>query len=308
VCFDKKEVVITNNKNEIISRGFRRNNIYELLASTALADEGTSRLWHERFGHLSMQTLSAMQKSGIVVDLPPISDSDEVCEACMKGKQHRQPFPQESNTRAEAPLQLVHADLSGKMNTQALGGSSYYFALIDDYSRKTWVYFLREKSQAFGKFKEWLAMVEAETGRKLKKLRTDRGGEFLSGEFTTFCKERGIKRQLTNPHTPQQNGVAERKNRTIMEMARSMLNGKSLPNSFWAEAVNTAVYILNRCTTKAVDGRTPQEAYSGKKPSVAHLKVFGSECFMHIPDEERTKLQPKSRKCIFLGYDMESKA
>ena len=93
-----------------------------------------------------------------------------------------------------------------------------------------------------------------------------------------------------------------------MEMARNMLNGKGLPNSFWAEAVNTTIYILNRSATKAVDGKTPQEAYSGKKPSVAHLKVFGSECFMHIPDEERTKLEPKSRKCIFLGYDMESKA
>ena len=127
VRFDK-EVVITNNKNEIVARGVRRNNVYELLASTAQANEGTSRLWHERFGHLSMQTLPAMQKSDIVADLPPISDSDDVCEACMKGKQHRQPFPQESRTRAEAPLQLVHADLCGKMNTQALGGSSYYFA------------------------------------------------------------------------------------------------------------------------------------------------------------------------------------
>ena len=186
-----------------------------------------------------------MQKSGIVAYLPPIYDLNDVCEACMKGKQHMQPFPQESSTRAEAPLQLVHAYLSIKMNTQALGGSSYYFALIDDYSRKTWVYFLREKSQAFGKFKEWLAMVEAETGRKLKKLRTDRGGEFLFGEFTTFCKERGIKRQLTNPHTPQQNGVAKQKNHTIMEMARIMLKVKGLPNSFWAEVVNTTVYILN---------------------------------------------------------------
>jgi hypothetical protein len=100
-----------------------------------------------------MQTLSAMQKSSIVADLPPISDTDEDCEACMEGEQHRQPFPQESSTRAEAPLQLVHADLCGKMNTQALGGSSYYFALIDDYSRKTWMYFLKGKTQAFGKFK-----------------------------------------------------------------------------------------------------------------------------------------------------------
>jgi len=150
-----------------------------------------------------------MQKSSIVADLPPISDTDEDCEACMEGEQHRKSFPQESSTRAEAPLQLVHVDLCEKMNTQALGGSSYYFALIDDYSRKTWVCFLKEKTQAFEKFREWLAMVEAETGRKLKKLRTDCGGEFLSEEFTTFCKERGSKRQLTNPHTLEQNGVAE---------------------------------------------------------------------------------------------------
>ena len=118
------------------------------------------------------------------------------------------------------------------MNTQALGGSSYYFALIDDYNRKTWVYFLKEKSQAFGRFKEWLAMVEAKSGKKLKVLRTDRGGEFMSGEFVTFCKERGIKRQLSTAHTPQQNGVAEWKNRSIVKMARSMLNGKGLLNSF----------------------------------------------------------------------------
>ena len=130
----------------------------------------------------------------------------------------------------------------------------------------------------------------------------------MSDAFLAFCKERGIQRQLTIAHTPQQNGVAERKNRSIVEMARSMLKGKGLPNSFWAEAVNTAVYILNCSATKGVSKMTPQQAYSGKKPSVAHFKVFGSECFMHVPDAERRKLDPKSRKCIFLGYDMESKA
>ena len=168
----------------------------------------------------------------MVVDLPPISDLSKVCEACMKGKQQQQPFPQESSSRAKSPLELIHAELSGKMNTQALGGSSYYFALIDDYIRKTWVYFLKEKSQAFGRFKEWLAMVEAETCEKLKVLRIDRGGEFMSREFVAFYKQRGIKRQLTRAHTPQQNGVVELKNRAIVEMARSMLNGKGLPNSF----------------------------------------------------------------------------
>ena len=110
-----------------------------------------------------------------------------------------------------------------------------------------------------------------------------------------------------NAHMPHQNGVAEQKNWMIIEMAQSMLKGGILPNSFWAEAVNTTVYILNRCSTKAVQGKTPIEAYSGNKPSVAHLRVFGCECFMHIPKEDRRKLDSKSRKCIFVGYDKEAK-
>ena len=245
----------------------------------------------------------------MVADLQPIVVAvPNLCEACMMGKQHRQPFPQESSNRSKTPLQLVHADLCGKMQTMALGGSFYFLSLIDDYSRKIWVYSLKEKAQAFGKFKEWLALVESETGVKLKKLRTNRGGEFLSNDFEAFYKERGIQRQLTTAHTPQQNGVAERKNRSIVEMAQSMLKGKGLPNSFWAEAVSTAVYILNRSTTKAVEGMTPLQAYLGKKPSVAHFKVFGSEFFVHVPDADQRKLDSKSRKCIFLGYFTESKA
>ncbi|MCO5568687.1 hypothetical protein L7F22_022386 [Adiantum nelumboides] len=143
-----------------------------------------------------------MYKTGMVVDLPAIMDLPDVCEACMMGKQHRQPFPQEAS-RAKAPLELVHTDLCGKMNTTALGGSSYFMTLIDDYSRRTWVYFLKGKDEAFAKFKEWHVLVEKETGNKLKKLRSDRGGEFTSSEFADYCKQHGIKRHLTTPHTPQ---------------------------------------------------------------------------------------------------------
>ena len=140
-----------------------------------------------------------------------------------------------------------------------------------------WVYFLHDKAQAIVKFKEWLQPVENEIGNRLKKFRTNGGGEFISNEFDDFCKGKGIKRQLTTAHTPQQNGVAERRNRTIMEMARCMLKGKGLPNQFWAEAVNTAVYILNRSYTKALKGQTPHEAYSGKKPFVSHFRTLGCE-------------------------------
>ncbi|MCO5571668.1 hypothetical protein L7F22_025415 [Adiantum nelumboides] len=216
-----------------------------------------------------------MYKTGMVADLPAIMDLINVCEACMMGKQHWQPFPQEAS-RAKAPLELVHTNLCGKMNTTALRGSSYFMMLIDDYSRRTWVYFLKGKDEAFAKFKEWHVLVEKETGNKLKKLRSDRDGEFTSSEFVDYCKQHGIKRHLTTPHTPQQNGVAERKNRIIVEMARSMIKAKGLPDSFWAEAVNTAVYILNRSYTKAVKDMT-------------------------------TKWNAKSQKCIFLGYNEESK-
>ncbi|MCO5613004.1 hypothetical protein L7F22_067277 [Adiantum nelumboides] len=247
-----------------------------------------------------------MYKTVMVVDLPAIMDLPDVCEACMMGKQHRQPFPQEAS-RAKAPLELVHTDLCGKMNTTALGGSSYFMTLIDDYSRRTWVYFLKGKDEAFAKFKEWHVLVEKESGNKLKKLRSDRGGEFTSSEFADYCKQHGIKLHLTTPHTPQQNGVVERKNCIIVEMAWSMIKSKGLPNIFWAEAVNTAVYILNRSYTKAVKDMTPLQAFSGKKPSLSHFKIFGSDCYVHMPDASRTKWDAKSQKCIFLGYSEESK-
>ncbi|MCO5571443.1 hypothetical protein L7F22_025183 [Adiantum nelumboides] len=281
--------------------------MYELTAYSANAKISTTKLWHERFGHLSIVVLKEMYKTGMVADLPFIMDLPDVCEACMMGKQHRQPFPQEAS-RAKAPLELVHTDLCGKMNTTALGGSSYFMTLIDNYSRRTWVYFLKGKDEAFAKFKEWHVLVEKETGNKLKKLRSDRGGEFTSSEFADYCKQHGIKRHLTTPHTPQQSGVANRKNCVIVEMARSMIKAKGLPDSFWAEAINTTVYILNRSYTKAVKDMTHLQAFSGKKPSVSHFKFFGSDCYVHVPDASRTKWDAKSQKCIFLGYSEESKA
>ncbi|BBN70008.1 transposable element gene, partial [Prunus dulcis] len=146
------------------------------------------------------------------------------------------------------------------------------------------------------------ATVELQSGYKLKQLRSDRGGEYTSMEFERFCDNAGIERQLTTPYTPQQNGVAERKNRTIVEMAKCLMLEKKIPFDFWAEAVNTSVYILNRCPTKALSKRTPFEAYGGRKPGIKHLKVFGSLCYAHVPKQQRQKLDLASKRCIFLGY------
>ncbi|KAB2605263.1 hypothetical protein D8674_004980 [Pyrus ussuriensis x Pyrus communis] len=174
--------------------------------------------------------------------------------------------------------------------------------------RKTWVYFLVEKSEAFAVFKNYKARVEKETGAYIRTLRTDRGGEFTSQEFTMFCDVNGIRRQLTAAYTPQQNGVAERKNRTIMNMVRSMLSGKHIPKTFWPEAVNWTVHILNRSPTFAVRSKTPEEAWSGVKPSVNYFRIFGCISHVHVPDNRRIKLDNKSQKCIFLGVSDESKA
>ncbi|MCO5613533.1 hypothetical protein L7F22_067810 [Adiantum nelumboides] len=151
-------------------------------------------------------------------------------------------------------------------------------------------------------------MVEKEKDLKVKSIRSDRGGEFLSENFARWCKSEGIRRQLTTPYTPSQNGVVERKNRTIMEMARAMLAHASLPRSYWAEACNTSVYIQNRSPTHALQDMTPFQAYYRRKPTVSYFRVFGCSAFVHIPKEKRQKLDFKSRKLLFLGYSAESDA
>ncbi|KAL4384136.1 hypothetical protein GQ457_15G014370 [Hibiscus cannabinus] len=156
-----------------------------------------------------------------------------------QGKHPRSRFPKESTSRATEPLQLVQTDVCGPIKPPSFGKSKYFLLFIDDYSRKTWVYFLKQKSEAFGAFKIFKALVEKESGFEIKSLRSDRGGEFTSNKFNDFCKAKGIRRPLTVPRSPQQNGVAERKNKTILNMARSLLKAKNMPKEFWAEAVSS---------------------------------------------------------------------
>ncbi|KAL0323577.1 UNVERIFIED_CONTAM: Retrovirus-related Pol polyprotein from transposon TNT 1-94 [Sesamum angustifolium] len=243
----------------------------------------------------------------MITDLPQIQAIEGACEACLQGKQHKKPFPSGTSWRTKAVLELIHTDVCGPMRTPSHEQNRYFILFIDDYSRMTWVYFIREKSEVFKVFKKFKNLVEKQSGRSIKVLRSDRGKEYNNSEFDKFCEEEGIEHQTTVSYNPQQNGVSERKNRTVMEMARSMLQEKHLPKAFWAEAVYTAVYLLNRCPTKAVQNITPIEALSGKKPSAKHLRVFGSICYVHIPTEKRHKLEEKTEKGIFLGYSTQSK-
>jgi hypothetical protein len=174
-----------------------------------------------------------------------------ICERCIKGKHQRTSFPKDGTTRASQLLEIVHTDVHEPMKTTSHGGAQYFLTFIDNFSRKTHVYFLKAKGKAFEKFKKYKALVENEIRHKIKVLRSDNGGEFVSKKFDAFLAECGIQQQISAPYLPQQNGVAKRANTTIMECARNMILAQGLELEFWGKTMNMAVYIKNRCPTKA---------------------------------------------------------
>ncbi|GJV10923.1 ribonuclease H-like domain, reverse transcriptase, RNA-dependent DNA polymerase [Tanacetum coccineum] len=224
------------------------------------------------------------------------------------GKHSRAPFPKKAKIRSTSPLDLVYGDLCGPITPPTPSGKRYIFLLVDDYSRYMWAYFLNTKDQAFDTFKEFKKSIENELRTTLKMLRTDRGGEFTSNEFTQYCKVNGIARQLTAPYSPQQNGVVERRNRTIMSMTRCMMKATNMPQNFWAEAVRHAIHILNSVPTKALEDITPYEAIKKRKPNLENLRIFGCIAYAKVPSQHLTKLDDRSIKMVHLGSEQGSKA
>ena len=224
------------------------------------------------------------------------------CEACAQRKLHLIPFLKNIEKEIHQPLQLVHSDLCGSMNVDSVGGSKYVLTFTDDYTGYVTAYFIKSKSEVLSKFVEYVTMMENEIG-----VNGDNGGKYTSQYFKKFCADKGIAHQFINPYTPGQNGVSERLNRTLIESTRSMLIHAKMPLKFWAETVNTAVYLHNRSTKSALKDKTPFESWFGEKPKVSNLNVFGSVCFFHTPDHLQKKLDPKCRKAIFVRYPLESK-
>lgn len=285
-------------------KGVLKNGLY-ILDGTTIVGETTvvsdaavknTEVWHKSLGHVSEGGLNALFRQGLLgeqklTDLP-------LCEHCVLSKSTRVKFGKGKHTTG-AILEYVHSDLWGPARVATLRGARYFFTLIDDYSRKVWIFLLKQKSEAFSKFKEWKLLIENKTGRKLKCLRTDNGLEFLSNEFKDFCKVEGVERHLIVRMTPQQNGLAERYNQTILERVRCLLSNAKLPKTFWGEAAATACYLINRCPSTAIGLKTPQELWTGKPPDLSNLKVFGCTAFAHVKEG---KLDPRAKKCIFLGY------
>ena len=205
--------------------------------------------------------------------------------------------------RASDLLELRHTNVYGPMSSTARGVFQYFITFTDDLSRYGYVYLMKHKSETFEKFKEFQNEVENQRGKKIKALRSDRGGEYLSHEFSDHLKSCGIVPQLTSPGTPQRNRVFERRNRTLLDMVRSMMSQSDLPLSFWGYALETAAFTLNRVPSKSVD-KTPYEIWTGKTPNLSFLKIWGCEAF--VKRLQSDKLAPKSDKCIFIGYPKET--
>eukprot|EP00253_Pinus_taeda_P006039 PITA_06039 len=232
----------------VLMRGVRIETLYKLQGSTVVDGCNSSMvpengaenlvvsgektmLWHQRLGHIGEKGLRILHRKGMVEGMSNSSLDFDFCENCVYGKQNRVSLPS-SGKRMKNILELVRSDVFGPMKVPSLGKSVNYVSFIDDFSRNTWIYFLKKKSKVFDRFKEFKAFVENQTEKKIKVLRIDNGGEFCSKEFEEFCKKCGIARQNTTPYTPQQNGLAQRMNKTLMGRARNMLSGARLGQEF----------------------------------------------------------------------------
>ncbi|GJZ81343.1 putative RNA-directed DNA polymerase [Tanacetum coccineum] len=280
----------------IVTRGRRESKLYmtHLKISksifNAVDNDDMTELWHKRLGHMSEKGMSILSKKNVLSGVHDINLKK--CSYSLAEKQTRLAFKSHYPFRMENILDLVHSDVCGPMKTKTLGGCSYFVTFIDDHSRKVWVYTLKTKDQVLDVFKQFHALVERQTRKKLKCIRTDNGGEYI-GPFDAYCREHGIQHQKTPPKTPQLNGLAERMNRTLVERVRCLLSHAGLPASFLGEALNMAIHVINLTPFVPLHFDVPNRVWSGKDVSYRHLRVFGCKASVHIPKDERSKLDVK---------------
>ncbi|GJU45179.1 putative ribonuclease H-like domain-containing protein [Tanacetum coccineum] len=333
ICDKKNKVLFTDSECLVLSREFklpdenqvllripRQNNMYSFnlenivpsgglacLIAKATIDE--SNKWHRRLGHVNFKNLNKLVKGNLVRGLPSkIFQNDHTCVACQKGKQHKASCKAKSVSSISHSLQLLHMDLFGPTSVRSLNHKTYCLVITDDFSRFSWVFFLRTKDETSGILKDFIRQIENQLNQKVKTIRCDNGTEFKNRDFIEFCGSKGIKREYSNARTPQQNGVAERKNRTLIEAARTMLADSFLPNTFWAEAVSTACYVLNRVLVTKPHNKTPYELVTGKIPIISYIRPFGCHVTILNTIDHLGKFDGKSDEGFLVGYSLQSKA
>jgi hypothetical protein len=268
-----------------------------------------SELWHQRLGHLNFSDMLKIASKDVVKGLPKMEKTGKgICGPCQLGKQTRAAYKKTSGIQTSKNLELLHMDLMGPIRTASLGGKRYILVIVDDFSRYTWAIPIREKSNAFDIAQHLFKKIQVEQNCQIVRIRSDHGREFENSKFEEFCHSYGIKQEFSSPITPQQNGVVERKNRVIQEMARVMIHSKNLAQHFWGEAVNTACHIINRVYLRPETNKTPYEIWRGKKPTMKYFKTFGSKCYILRDRENLGKFDTKSDEGIFLGYSTNSRA
>lgn len=324
VIFKEDGTVEVNRDGELILHGQAMNNLFYVSgAARRMNFDNTSFvaeselnvsnyiLWHHRLGHPgrnALQQISHLVDGLDNVDLTQQTGIIPVCNGCEYAKAHRQPFGNKTD-RATKILELVHSDLCGPQRIPSINGALYALTFIDDATRFSTIYFIKKKSDVFSKFKQYKALIENQTGQSIKSLRSDGGGEYCNEEMLEFLIECGIRHETTAANTPQQNGVAERFNRTLFETTLALMHAFNIPQSLWAELASTAVYLRNRLPTRAnKNGTTPFELWYGRKPCVSHLRVIWSDAYAYVHKKQRGKLDKRAFKYKMLGYHDTKKA
>ncbi|GJX41780.1 putative ribonuclease H-like domain-containing protein [Tanacetum coccineum] len=333
MCDKKNYVLFTDSECLVLSPNFklpdesqillkipRQNNMYSfdmknivpkdgLTCLVAKATSEESMLWHRRLGHVNFKNINKLVKENLVRDLPlKRFENDQTCVACLKGKQHRVSCKTKAFSPITKPLFMLHMDLFGPTFVSSLMHKKYCLVVTDDYSRFSWVFFLRTKDETSEILKNFIKEIENLVDKKVKIIRSDNGTEFKNHVMDEFCREKGIKREYSVARTPQQNGVAERKNRTLIEAARTMLADSKLPTTFWAEAVSTACYVQNRVLIVKPHNKTPYELFRGIKPAIGFMKPFGCHVTILNTLDKLGKFDGKSDEGFFVGYSLSSKA
>ncbi|GJT72849.1 retrovirus-related pol polyprotein from transposon TNT 1-94 [Tanacetum coccineum] len=322
ICDNKCRVTFSEHDSEItkdgkvIGRGIRKKGLYVMKLGNKPKDQiclatidDNSTLWHRRLGHANMRLIQSLASKELVRNLPKLKFDQHFCDACKIGKQAHASHKAKNVVSTTKCLELLHMDLFGPSAVRSYGGNRYTLVIVDDYSRYTWTRFLKNKTEAFDQFEIFSKKIQNQLGCTIVSIRTDHGREFDNEvQFGEFCNANGITHNFSAPRTPQSNGVVERKNRTLQEMSRTMLNEQSLPQKFWCNAVDTSTYILNRILIRTILGKTPYEILRGRKPTLDYFRVFGSKCFILNTKDYLTKFDPKSYEGVFLGYSQNSKA
>jgi transposase InsO family protein len=273
-----------------------------------LGKEDESWLWHRTMGHMHFDNLVKVSKREAVREMPHITKpTNTLCKHCQQGKQTKTRFKSKEYLTTK-PLEIVHTDLVVPTTTKGLKGERYFMLLVDDYTRMTAVFFLKNKSEDFENFKIYKKMVENEMDSRIKCLRSDNEREFTSKEFMDYCNNHGIKMQFSVARTPQRNGVVERKNRTVQEMAQTMIMDSKLTDIFWTRAVHTTVHIQNRVMLRNNTDKTPYKLWKGRPANVKHFRVFGRKCYIKKEDGRMGKFDSRVDKGILVGYSSTRKA